>query len=111
MLAYRHLFHAGNFADVLKHIVLIELFQHMVKKEKAFSYIDTHSGAGLYHLRSDHAEKLQEYQKGIAKVVDVDRVPKEPAGVELPLVSRIALPAVARRVRPGYPGPQQPGGV
>jgi len=72
LLSYRHSYHAGNFADVLKHIVLIELLQHMVKKEKAFSYIDTHSGAGLYHLRSDHAEKLQEYQKGIAKVFHLD---------------------------------------
>lgn len=72
MLSYRHSYHAGNFADVLKHIVLMELLQHMVKKEKAFSYIDTHSGAGLYHLRSDHAEKLQEYQQGIAKLFNLD---------------------------------------
>ena len=66
MLSYRHSFHAGNFADVLKHIVLIEILQHLGKKEKAFDYIDTHAGAGLYHLASAHAEKLQEYQNGIA---------------------------------------------
>ena len=58
MLSYRHSFHAGNFADVLK--------------EKAFDYIDTHAGAGLYHLASAHAEKLQEYQNGIAKLKVAD---------------------------------------
>ncbi|MCB2427607.1 23S rRNA (adenine(2030)-N(6))-methyltransferase RlmJ [Methylophaga pinxianii] len=72
MLSYRHSFHAGNFADVLKHIVLIEVLQHLGKKDKAFDYIDTHSGAGLYHLASVHAEKLQEYQNGIAKLDAAD---------------------------------------
>ena len=68
MLSYRHSYHAGNFADVLKHIVLIEILLHLGKKDKAFDYIDTHSGAGLYDLRSVHAEKLQEYQTGIGKL-------------------------------------------
>lgn len=68
MLSYRHSYHAGNFADVLKHIVLIEILLHLGKKDKAFDYIDTHSGAGLYDLRSAHAEKLQEYQTGIGKL-------------------------------------------
>ena len=68
MLSYRHSYHAGNFADVLKHIVLIEILLHLGKKDKAFDYIDTHAGAGLYDLRSVHAEKLQEYQTGIGKL-------------------------------------------
>lgn len=68
MLSYRHSYHAGNFADVLKHIVLIEILLHLGKKDKAFDYIDTHAGAGLYDLRSVHAEKLQEYQTGISKL-------------------------------------------
>ncbi len=72
MLSYRHSFHAGNFADVLKHIVLIEILQHLAKKDKAFDYIDTHAGAGLYHLASAHSEKLQEYQNGIAKLTRSD---------------------------------------
>jgi len=72
LLSYRHSFHAGNFADVLKHIVLIEILQHLGKKEKAFDYIDTHAGAGLYHLASAHAEKLREYQNGIAKLNPAD---------------------------------------
>lgn len=68
MLSYRHSYHAGNFADVLKHIVLIEILLHLGKKDKAFDYIDTHAGAGLYDLRSVHAEKLQEYKTGIGRL-------------------------------------------
>ncbi len=68
MLSYRHSFHAGNFADVLKHIVLIECLQHFIQKDKGFTYIDTHAGAGLYSLQSDHASKLEEYRNGIDKL-------------------------------------------
>ncbi|PHS27439.1 MAG: 23S rRNA (adenine(2030)-N(6))-methyltransferase RlmJ [Methylophaga sp.] len=68
MLSYRHSFHAGNYADVIKHIVLIEIFEHLIKKDSAFDYIDTHAGAGLYDLQNEHASKLQEYQQGIAKL-------------------------------------------
>ncbi len=68
MLSYRHSYHAGNHADVLKHIVLIEVLQHLTKKDSQFDYIDTHAGAGLYNLKSDHAAKLQEYTQGIAKL-------------------------------------------
>lgn len=72
MLSYRHSYHAGNFADVLKHIVLIEILLHLGKKDKAYDYIETHAGAGLYDLRSGHAEKLQEYQTGIGKLNQAD---------------------------------------
>ena len=68
MLSYRHAFHAGNFADVLKHIVLCECLQHFVKKDKAFIYIDTHAGAGLYALHTEEADKLGEYRDGIGKL-------------------------------------------
>lgn len=68
MLSYRHSYHAGNHADVLKHIVLIEILEHLIKKDSTFDYIDTHSGAGLYNLHSDHASKLQEYTQGIGKL-------------------------------------------
>lgn len=70
MLSYRHSFHAGNFADVLKHIVLVELLEYLVRKEKPFSYIDTHSGAGLYNLASEHANKTGEYRQGIARLLE-----------------------------------------
>jgi len=68
LLSYRHSFHAGNHADVLKHIVLIEILEHLIKKDSTFDYIDTHAGAGLYNLQSEHASKLQEYTQGIAKL-------------------------------------------
>ncbi len=66
MLSYRHGYHAGNHADVLKHIVLLGLLQKLLAKEKPFTYIDSHSGAGLYDLGSDFARTKAEYKSGIA---------------------------------------------
>ncbi|MCB1604848.1 MAG: 23S rRNA (adenine(2030)-N(6))-methyltransferase RlmJ, partial [Xanthomonadales bacterium] len=68
MLSYRHSFHAGNFADLLKHIVLVEILQHLTQKDTAFEYIDTHSGVGLYDLQSSDSQKLHEYTEGIGKL-------------------------------------------
>lgn len=68
MLSYRHAFHAGNFADVLKHVVLVEIMAHLARKEKPFDYVDTHAGAGLYDLGSAPAEKLGEYRGGIGRL-------------------------------------------
>ncbi len=65
MLSYRHSYHAGNFADVLKHIVLIEILEHMLKKDKPVYYFDTHAGAGFYDLRAPRALKLQESRQGV----------------------------------------------
>ena len=70
LLSYRHSYHAGNFADVLKHIVLVEMLEHFIKKDKPFDYIDTHSGAGIYDLLSGHADKNKEYKNGIDKLKD-----------------------------------------
>jgi 23S rRNA (adenine2030-N6)-methyltransferase len=72
LLSYRHSYHAGNFADVLKHIVLVECLEHFNKKGAPFDYIDTHSGAGLYDLRSANANKTSEYKEGIAKLKRID---------------------------------------
>ncbi|MDC9728451.1 MAG: 23S rRNA (adenine(2030)-N(6))-methyltransferase RlmJ [Methyloprofundus sp.] len=68
MLSYRHSYHAGNYADVLKHTILIHILEHFKKKEKPFCYVDTHAGAGAYSLQSEQAEKTQEYQQGIAQL-------------------------------------------
>jgi 23S rRNA (adenine2030-N6)-methyltransferase len=65
MLAYRHAFHAGNAADVLKHIVLLGILERMGAKEKGYWYIDTHAGAGSYKLAERMAQRLAEYQTGI----------------------------------------------
>ncbi len=72
MLSYRHAFHVGNFADVIKHIVIIEVLEHLVKKDSPFDYIDTHAGAGLYDLRADQTSKLQEYSQGVGKLLSAD---------------------------------------
>lgn len=68
MLSYRHSFHAGNPADIIKHLVLANVLEYMARKDKPFDYIDTHSGAGLFELSSRDAQKTQEYLDGIAKL-------------------------------------------
>ncbi|WP_295800833.1 23S rRNA (adenine(2030)-N(6))-methyltransferase RlmJ [uncultured Microbulbifer sp.] len=75
MFSYRHGFHAGNFADVLKHHVQVEIISYLQKKEAPFDYIDTHAGAGLYRLQSDMAQKNQEYLNGIGKLFGDDALP------------------------------------
>ncbi|QHI99606.1 23S rRNA (adenine(2030)-N(6))-methyltransferase RlmJ [Xylophilus rhododendri] len=68
MFSYRHAFHAGNHADVLKHATLIGILQHLVQKDAALTVIDTHAGAGLYRLDGDYATKSGESLEGIARV-------------------------------------------
>lgn len=71
MLSYRHGFHAGNAADVLKHSVLALVVSALKHKDKAFVYIDTHAGAGTYNLQSTYAEKTGEYRDGIGRLWDI----------------------------------------
>lgn len=78
MLSYRHSYHAGNFADVLKHIVLTEILMHLGKKDKPYTYIETHAGAGLYQLNSPEAVKVGEYLDGIARLSSADFPELEP---------------------------------
>ncbi|BEV71396.1 MULTISPECIES: 23S rRNA (adenine(2030)-N(6))-methyltransferase RlmJ [unclassified Paludibacterium] len=68
MLSYRHAFHAGNHADVLKHLIQVLLLQHLGQKDKPFWYVDTHAGAGLYALEEGFAAKNAEYESGIARL-------------------------------------------
>jgi len=68
MLSYRHSFHAGNFADVLKHIILIHSLDYLRKKDKPFCCIDTHAGPGKYELDSEYALKNREFDTGIGKL-------------------------------------------
>ena len=76
MLSYRHAFHAGNFADVLKHTVLAQVLDYMTRKEKGFTYIDSHSGAGMYQLADEYAQKTGEFKGGIAKLVAQTDLPE-----------------------------------
>jgi 23S rRNA (adenine2030-N6)-methyltransferase len=75
MLAYRHAFHAGNHADVLKHVVLAQVLVHMAAKDKPFSYLDTHAGAGGYSLESRYAQKNHESTSGIERLWNRDDLP------------------------------------
>jgi len=68
MLSYRHSFHAGNFADLLKHLTLAYLINYLNRKDKPYFYLDTHAGAGLYSLHSPEAEKTAEFHEGIARL-------------------------------------------
>lgn len=67
MLSYRHAFHAGNHADVLKHAVLALLLGALARKEKGFVYIDTHAGAGIYDLADERAQRTREFESGVAR--------------------------------------------
>ena len=75
MLAYRHAFHAGNHADVLKHCVLQQILMYMNQKDKPYWVIDTHAGAGMYSLASDYANTKSEYLDGVARLWDCDDLP------------------------------------
>ncbi len=68
MLSYRHAYHAGNYADVLKHLVLARTLEYMTAKDKPLLYLDTHAGAGGYRLGAAMSRKTSEYEDGIARL-------------------------------------------
>jgi 23S rRNA (adenine2030-N6)-methyltransferase len=90
---YRHVYHAGNFADVLKHAVLALVIEHLKLKPAAFRVIDTHAGAGLYDLSSDAAQKTGEWRDGIGRLLDA-KLPDDIADILAPYL---------RAVRTGEP--------
>jgi 23S rRNA (adenine2030-N6)-methyltransferase len=101
MLSYRHAFHAGNHADVLKHFIEVQLLRYLAQKDKPFWYIDTHSGAGCYSLDSGYAMQNAEYENGIALLWEQDDLPM-PLADYVALVKRIN-PDGQLRVYPGSP--------
>ena len=70
MLSYRHIYHAGNFADVFKHVVLVQLLRALRRKETPFCVLDTHAGTGRYDLRSDEAQKNREFAGGVLRLFE-----------------------------------------
>lgn len=76
MLSYRHIYHAGNHADILKHLVVSEICRHFIKKEAPFFYLDTHAGIGQYSLDSEQAQKNKEFQTGIARLLEAENLPE-----------------------------------
>ena len=77
MLSYRHSYHAGNHADVLKHIVLMLILESLNQKDKGFYYLDTHSGIGHYRLFSQESEKNAEFSEGIGRLWERNDLPEE----------------------------------
>ncbi|MBU2893451.1 23S rRNA (adenine(2030)-N(6))-methyltransferase RlmJ [Colwellia sp. D2M02] len=102
MLSYRHAFHAGNFADVLKHSVLTLVLDYMTRKEKGFCYLDSHSGAGMYQLGDEYAQKTGEYKNGIEKIIQ-DKSAPESLEPYLSLINSLNL-SDELEVYPGSPG-------
>ena len=76
MLSYRHAFHAGNHADVLKHYVLSLVLAYLNQKPKPYWVIDTHAGAGMYALKSEFAQKNAEFENGIARLFAAENLPE-----------------------------------
>ena len=104
---YRHAFHAGNFADVLKHIVLARLLTHLKQKEAPFRVIDTHAGVGLYDLEGDEAQRTGEWHDGVGLVAaDADRpAAGTPAAIpELLAPWRGVVDGLMAQKPPLYPG-------
>lgn len=66
---YRHAFHAGNFADVVKHLILVRILEYLKRKETPFRVLDTHAGIGLYDLQGDEAGRTGEWVDGIGRLV------------------------------------------
>lgn len=76
MLSYRHAYHAGNHADVLKHLIQVQMLQYMTQKPAPLWVVDTHAGAGRYSLESEQAKKLGEFQDGVGRLWKATGQPK-----------------------------------
>ena len=101
---YRHAFHAGNFADVVKHVILTRIVEYLKQKDKAFRVIDTHAGIGIYNLDSGEAARTGEWQDGIAKIIDA-KLPAPVAALLAPWLNavRSVNSDTALRKYPGSP--------
>ena len=99
---YRHIYHAGNFADVLKHAVFARLIAYLQKKDAAFRILDTHAGTGQYDLSSEEAQKTGEWQTGIGRLLSAE-IPEDAEALLAPYLDAVralnATPEIAT-----YPG-------
>ena len=99
---YRHAFHAGNFADVMKHAVLARILVYLTQKDAPLRFIDTHAGAGRYDLRSAEAKRSPEWRDGIARVLKAS--PPAPIAALLEPYLRAIGPHDAGGMPASYPG-------
>ena len=90
MFSYRHAFHAGNHADVLKHTALIAILKHMTAKEAALMVLDTHAGAGLYRLDGDYAETSGEAAQGVLRLLSKENKPLSHAKPDQTATKKVA---------------------
>ena len=102
MLSYRHAFHAGNHADVLKHCILIQVLQYFAHKDKPFWYLDTHAGAGMFALDHGYATQNGEFAGGIGRLWERPDLP--PALAEYVALVRRLNPDGKLKRYPGSPG-------
>lgn len=102
---YRHVYHAGNFADVVKHAILSRIVEYLKRKDKAFRVIDTHAGIGLYDLTSDAAQKTGEWRGGIGRVIEASIEPAAAAALLSPYLDAVRAfnPEGGVRFYPGSP--------
>src|ERR1017187_7971313 len=101
MLSYRHAFHAGNHADVLKHLILVQALRYFNQKEKPYWVVDPHAGAGRYDLASAQAAKNAEWLEGIGRLWNRDDLP--PAVADYVAQVRALNPEGRLRHYPGSP--------
>jgi 23S rRNA (adenine2030-N6)-methyltransferase len=100
---YRHAYHAGNFADVFKHILLTRILLYLLHKESPLFYLETHAGAGLYDLTSDSAVQTMEWRNGIGRLLENPLPPPTILDLLQPYLDIVGSPY--RRDRPAlYPG-------
>jgi 23S rRNA (adenine2030-N6)-methyltransferase len=101
---YRHAYHAGNFADVLKHAVLCRVLTHLIAKESPFRAIETHAGAGAYDLAGEAASRTQEWRQGIGRLLE-QPLAGEAGRLLVPYLTlvRVENPSGAIKLYPGSP--------
>ncbi len=99
---YRHAYHAGNFADVVKHLLLTRIIEYLKRKPGAFRVIDTHAGTGLYDLSSEEAQKTGEWRDGIGRLLDT-KLPDAAASLAAPYLDAVRAFNVGHPFR-YYPG-------
>jgi 23S rRNA (adenine2030-N6)-methyltransferase len=100
---YRHAFHAGNFADVFKHVVLTRILVHLCKKPGPFRVIDTHAGAGLHDLTGGEANRTGEWRDGIGRLAAAADAATNDASLAPPAAELLAPYLAACRADPGLP--------
>ncbi|MGC4025297.1 MAG: 23S rRNA (adenine(2030)-N(6))-methyltransferase RlmJ [Mesorhizobium sp.] len=100
---YRHSFHAGNFADVMKHVTLVRILEYLKRKDKPFRVIDTHAGAGIYDLSAEQSARTGEWEAGIARLENAS-LPDHVTALLTPYLEAVgAARNIGKTLYPGSP--------